>query len=99
MAMTREKMDEILAAVKKNNDKLDRCPAPFHEFTIIPPDRKSQRACKHCGGQLDLGDAWWYEKGVKHGRAHQQERDADPGLAGPGQQLGANGNAPKPRPG
>lgn len=82
---TKEQLNQMMLEIKHNNELLDQCPAPFHEFTIISERQRTKRGCKHCKGTIDVGDVYWYGKGLDHGRAHQQSLDADPGLAGSGQ--------------
>jgi hypothetical protein len=57
-----------MGEVKANKTKLDNCRGP-HEFELTQPDNAfSKRRCKRCGGTVDGTAAFWYLKGLQHGR-------------------------------
>lgn len=57
-------MDKIWEQVKENRRKLDSCKQ--HDF-----ERRESGVyyyCKHCGGRVDISGAYWYKRGLEHGK-------------------------------
>lgn len=58
----------ILAEVRANLEKLDAC--PLHDFHRLEADNVlSKLQCSKCGGQVNISEAGWYQRGLEHGKA------------------------------
>lgn len=54
---------QLLDAIKKNSADLDACPG--HDFSIMVETACSVKKfqCRHCGGEVDAGAKYWFDKG------------------------------------
>lgn len=76
--MDKKTIDEIWLQVKENHRKLDGC--RIHDFSIdLNPERPMGKKyqCTRCGGWVDVTGKTWYEKGLQHQAAAQEQKGCD----------------------
>lgn len=64
--------DNLLVQIKRNRERLDACSC--HEFEPDPEWHRrpgsllrSKVRCRHCGGEMESGEAHTYLRGLAHG--------------------------------
>ncbi len=66
--MNRADLDQIWADVKANRAILDAC--PLHDFVPEEPGKfGSRHRCTRCGGTAESLHAFWYRRGIEHGKS------------------------------
>lgn len=76
--MNKAEAEALWAAVKANRKAIDECPGP-HDFVGIESELQTvtqdggklyrKYKCTQCGGEVTTHDWYWYQHGLKHGKA------------------------------